>query len=108
MAAATPFTIAWIFFNGESLMPDNVNWYIVIPMVVIGALGYILIIASIRITEVSVVMPFRYSRIIFLLVLGILVFGEKPGVLMLFGAALIIGSGTYMMWREHHVKSTQQ
>lgn len=108
MAAATPFTIAWIFFNGESLMPDNVNWYIVIPMVVIGALGYILIIASIRITEVSVVMPFRYSRIIFLLVLGILVFGEKPGVLMLFGAALIIGSGTYMMWREHHVKNTQQ
>lgn len=108
MAAATPFTIAWIFFNGESLMPDNVNWYIVIPMVVLGALGYMLIIASIRITEVSVVMPFRYSRIIFLLVLGILVFGEKPGVLMLFGAALIIGSGTYMMWRERHIKSTQQ
>lgn len=104
MAAATPFTIAWVLFNGESLLPAAANWFVIIPMIIIGAIGYMLLIASIRMAEVSVVMPYRYSRIIFLLVLGILVFDEKPEKLMLLGATLIIGSGTYMMWREHQVK----
>ncbi len=104
MAAATLFTIAWVLFNGENLLPTEMNWFITIPMIIIGAIGYMLLIASIRLAEVSVVMPYRYSRIIFLLVLGILIFDEKPKPLMLLGAALIIGSGTYMMWREHQVK----
>ena len=107
MAAATPFTVAWVLFNGENLIPVNTNWLVVIPMVVIGAMGYMLLISSIRQAEVSVVMPFRYSRIIFLLVLGVLVFDEKPGALMLTGAVLIIASGSYMMWREHYVKKLQ-
>lgn len=104
MAAATPFTIAWVMYNGESLLPAQINWLITVPMVILGAIGYMLLIASIRLAEVSVVMPFRYTRIIFLLVLGVLVFDEKPGVLMLIGAGLIIGAGTYMMWREQLAK----
>jgi drug/metabolite transporter (DMT)-like permease len=106
MAAAVPFTIGWVLFNGESLLPDQINWLVIVPMVVLGALGYMLLIASLRMAEVSVVMPFRYSRIIFLLVLGVLVFGEKPDALTLIGASLIILSGTYMMWREKVAKRT--
>ncbi|MFK8035104.1 MAG: DMT family transporter [Hyphomicrobiales bacterium] len=104
MAAAVPFTIGWVLFNGENLFPVNVNWLIVIPMICLGSLGYMLLIASLRMAEVSVVMPFRYSRIIFLLVLGILVFQERPSVSMLLGATLIVVSGVYMMWREQRVK----
>ena len=107
MAAATPVTIAWVLLNGENLIPANTNWLLILPMAVIGAMGYFVLILSIRLTEVSVVMPFRYSRILFLLVLGVVVFDEKPGVSMLIGAALIIGSGSYMMWREHNVKKAQ-
>ena len=107
VAAATPFTIAWVFYNGESLIPAQINWFMTIPMVMLGAMGYMLLIASLRMAEVSVVMPFRYSRIIFLLILGVLVFNEKPGALMLIGAILIIASGTYMMWREQLLKKTQ-
>lgn len=104
MIAATPFTIMWVFYNGERLLPDQMNWFVIVPMVVLGAMGYMLLIASIRMAEVSIVMPFRYSRIIFLLILGIVVFDEKPGALMLLGACLIIASGSYMMWREQQVK----
>lgn len=100
MAASLPFTVIWVLFNGESLLPVDINWLVIIPMVVLGALGYMLLIASLRMAEVSVVMPFRYSRIIFLLILGVLVFEETPDALMLAGATLIIVSGTYMMWRE--------
>ena len=103
MAAATPFTIGWVLFNGESLFPANTNWGIVLPMIILGAAGYMLLIASLRMAEVSVVMPFRYIRIVFLLGLGVLVFNERPSAMMLFGAFLIVASGIYMMWRERVV-----
>jgi len=106
MAAATPFTIIWVLFSGERFIPAETNWLFILPMIILGALGYMLLIASIRLAEVAVVMPFRYSRIIFLLVIGVIVFGEKPNTLMLIGASLIIISGTYMMWREQRVKVT--
>lgn len=108
MIAALPVTIGWVLFNGESLLPAQINWFVIIPMVVLGAIGYLLLIASLRMAEVSVVMPFRYSRIIFLLFLGVVVFDEKPDALMLVGASLIIVSGTYMMWREQRVKQMQE
>lgn len=104
MAAAAPVTVGWVLLNGERLLPEDINWLIIIPMIALGALGYMLLIASIRMAEVSVVMPYRYSRIIFLLLFGVLVFGERPNTLMLTGAVLIIFSGTYMLWREQRVK----
>ncbi len=101
MAASLPFTIGWIILNGEPLIPNTINWALTIPMIGLGSIGYLLLIASIRTTEVSVVMPYRYSRIIFLLILGIVVFKEKPDAIMLIGASLIVASGVYMMWREN-------
>ena len=90
--------------SGESLIPPQTNWLIIVPMAVLGALGYLLLIASLRTAEVSAVMPFRYSRIIFLLILGVFVFDERPDALMISGAMLIILSGIYMMWREQKLK----
>lgn len=108
MMAAFPFTIAWVLLSGESLFPEHVNWVIVVPMIGLGSFGYMLLIASLRMAEASVVTPFRYSRIIFLLVLGIVVFQESPSALMLCGATLIIVSGIYMMWREQRVKRSSK
>lgn len=104
MTVAVPFAIGWVFYNGESLFPAQVNWAVVAFMIGLGSLGYLLLIASLRVGELSVVMPFRYSRIIFLLLLGVLVFDERPNVSTLIGAALIIVSGVYMMWREQSLK----
>jgi len=100
MVFALPFAIAWVLYNGESFFPAEANWVIVTFMVVLGSLGYLLLITSLRIGELSAVMPFRYSRIVFLLVLGVLVFNERPSTSMLVGATLIISSGVYIMLRE--------
>ena len=74
-------------------------------MVGFGSFGYLLLIASIRMSDISIVSPFRYTRLIFLLVTGVVVFDEKPSVSMLLGAGLVIVSGVYMMWRERQVAS---
>lgn len=106
MVAALPMIVLWSVLNGEALFPAEVNWLVVLPMIAMGSSGYLLLIASLRMAEVSVVMPYRYARIIFLLILGVVVFGEKPNALMLVGAALIIISGVYVMWREKLGKYT--
>jgi len=105
MIAAMPFAISWVFFNGESFLPAQANWFTIVGMVGFGSFGYLLLIASIRMSDISIVSPFRYTRLIFLLVTGVVVFDEKPSVSMLLGAGLVIISGVYMMWRERQVAS---
>ena len=105
MIAAFPFTAAWVFFSGEKLFPPGIDWAVVSSMIILGSFGYLLLITSLRLGELSAIMPFRYSRIVFLLILGVLVFGERPTASMLVGAALILISGVYIMWREKVVKS---
>ena len=105
MIAAFPFTAGWVFFGGEKFFPPEIDWVVVASMIILGSFGYLLLITSLRLGELSAIMPFRYSRIVFLLILGVLVFGERPTVSMLVGAALILTSGVYIMWREKVVKS---
>ena len=66
---------------------------------VVGGLAYYALIGATRIGEVSAVVPFRYTRLVFAMILGNLVFGERPGALMLTGAALVVGTGIYTFWR---------
>jgi drug/metabolite transporter (DMT)-like permease len=48
---------------------------------------------------VSVVTPFRYTRLVFAMLIGILVFQERPDALTLAGSALIVTSGLYTLTR---------
>lgn len=105
MAAALPFAVGWVLLDGDSLFPSDANWWLITPMVLLGAVGYMLLIASLRTAAVSVVMPFRYSRIVFLIIVGVVVFGERPDGWTLLGATLIIVSGIYTLWREQQVKA---
>ena len=45
-------------------------------------------------------MPLRYSRIVILLIAGILVTEERPSLSMLLGSALVTFSGLYIIWCE--------
>ncbi|WP_299150058.1 DMT family transporter [uncultured Tateyamaria sp.] len=74
--------------------------------VLIGALAYYGITYAMRVGEISFVTPFRYARMIFALLIGMALFGEAPDRLTLIGAAIIIASGLYTLWREQIVKST--
>ena len=104
MIATIPVAVCWVLWEGQTLLPHDPDWLVILPMVTLGSLGYLLLTAAMRMAEVSVVTPFRYSRVLFLIVLGLVMFGEQPGPQTLVGAVLIIASGTYMTWREHQLK----
>jgi len=75
----------------------------VVGMVLLGAISYYAIVAAMRLGEVSYVTPFRYSRLIFALIFGMAVFGERPDTLMLLGSLIIVGSGIYTVWRARKI-----
>lgn len=71
-----------------------------------GIGAYWAITQASRLGEISVITPFRYARLIFALIIGAVVFAERPDVITLSGAALIIGSGLYTFARERLRKRT--
>jgi drug/metabolite transporter (DMT)-like permease len=60
-----------------------------------GTGGYYALIAAMRLGEVSVITPFRYTRLIFALIIGWAVFSESVDRYTLIGGAVIVGSGLY-------------
>ena len=66
----------------------------------VGVLAYYAIVASMRVGELSFVTPFRYTRMLFALIVAMLVFGERPDALTLIGAAIIVAAGLFTLWRE--------
>jgi drug/metabolite transporter (DMT)-like permease len=68
--------------------------------VVFGTAGYWAVTSATRVGEVAVVAPFRYSRLVFSMSLGVIFLAERPNVLTLIGAGLIVASGLYAFARE--------
>ena len=63
-------------------------------------LGNLAIIKALRIGEMSVVSPFRYSIVLTSLAIGYAVFGDWPDFYSCFGIALVVASGLYTLHRE--------
>ncbi|MCV2892980.1 DMT family transporter [Lentibacter sp. XHP0401] len=70
-------------------------------LMVIG--GYVCSIMVMRVGEISFVATFRYTSLVWALVLGWLVFGDWPKPVTLLGAAIVIGSGVFMLLRERQL-----
>lgn len=62
--------------------------------------GYVTAVDFMRHGDISVVAPFRYTVIVFAMIVGFTVWGEVPDSLMLIGTAVIIATGVYTLHRE--------
>ena len=84
--------------------PTPPQWANLAVATVAGFSGYYAVTAAMRLGEVSVVAPFRYTRLIFSMTLAMLFLAERPDGPMIAGSALIILSGLYTIAREARVK----
>jgi drug/metabolite transporter (DMT)-like permease len=68
-------------------------------------IGYQFIIMAMRVGDISFIAPFRYTALLWAILLGFLVFGDVPDLAMIVGAAIIVASGLYMLYRERIVNA---
>ncbi len=66
--------------------------------------GYSLSVIVMRVGEMSFVAPFRYTGLLIALAVGLLVFGDWPVPLTLIGAAIIVATGSFNLWREGQLR----
>ena len=93
-----------IFLSDQKIVGlDKNQIYFVLGGIIFGVIGYYCIVASTRIGEAGVVTPFRYSRLLFAIIIGFLFFNERPDFLTLLGASIVIMTGIYTVLRERHL-----
>jgi S-adenosylmethionine uptake transporter len=65
--------------------------------------GYLFGIMAMRAGEIALVQPFRYSLLLWSMLLGWLMFDEVPDAWMLAGAAIVVATGLYTFRRERRL-----
>ena len=94
-------------FNSPMVLPTSNQIIYFIGASAFGVIAYYSLVISSRIGEMSVISPFRYSRIVFAMLLAIIILDENPDGLTLIGASIVVASGLYTFVRETVLKKSQ-
>lgn len=74
---------------------------IVLVMIgIVGGIGQILMTMSFRYGDASLLAPFDYTTMLWACMLGWFIFGDWPLPAVFAGAAVVIGAGVFVVWRE--------
>ena len=108
---STPTIVLWftLFSIGATglLMPffgqahDAYGWGILLALGLFGGMGQLFLTSALRFAPVSVVVPFDYTQLLWAVLLGWLLWDTHPPASTWAGAAVIVASGLYTIYREH-------
>jgi drug/metabolite transporter (DMT)-like permease len=90
----------------EAVWPDARQLALSLVLGVLASSGQWLVILAHRIAPASLLAPFFYGQLLWVTVLGFVVFGNLPDTWTLTGAGIIISSGLYTAHRER-IRSRQ-
>ena len=83
--------------QGGAVWPSAGGWVLAIGTAIFGITGYFCLTVAMRTGDVSAVTPFRYTRLVFAMILGVIVLGERPDLATLAGSAIVVGAGLYAL-----------
>ncbi len=97
-AALVPVGLVWTAWAG-SVVPGVREQALLAVAVLCGVAAYLAVTAALRTGDPGAVTPFRYTRMVFGMGLGLAVFGEAPDAPTLAGAALVVLAGLSVLRR---------
>jgi drug/metabolite transporter (DMT)-like permease len=77
--------------------PSSDQWLGLVVLGCTGIFGHMMLMKAYELTQASVLQPFTYTQLLWGIFIGMIVFGEIPDLLMLTGAATIVGAGLVAM-----------
>jgi drug/metabolite transporter (DMT)-like permease len=101
IAGLVTWPFGWISPTGGELAA-------LIGIGVLGGVGHIVLTESYRYASASVVAPFDYTAMIWALILGYLMFGEAPTIMIVLGSLIIVAAGLFVIWRERQLAGARK
>lgn len=92
-AGAMSIGSEWVPVDGREVT-------IIVGTSVLIGFAYLCSILTMRVGEISFIAPFRYTSLVWALILGFLVFDEWPDGLTLIGAFIVVATGLFTLYRE--------
>jgi drug/metabolite transporter (DMT)-like permease len=96
------FAIAWFVWQTPSL--EQLGWMLGVSAC--ATISNFLTAQAVREADMSVIMPIRFTRLIFAALIGYLLFFEVPGIYTWIGGTMIFGASIYIAYRERKVKQS--
>jgi drug/metabolite transporter (DMT)-like permease len=78
----------------------GLEWTVLCLIGIAGGLGHYFLALAHRFAPASVLGPFLYQQIVWMVLFGYLVFGDVPAGPVVVGAGIVIASGLYLLYRE--------
>jgi len=88
-----------IWESAPFVRPEIETSFYLLGAILAGVVAYSCLMKAMRSGEVSAVTPFRYTRLLFGISLGVVMFGEQLSSAMVFGSSMIVISGLFILWR---------
>ncbi|NJO36420.1 MAG: DMT family transporter [Rhizobiales bacterium] len=94
-------TMAGALIAADSWQPVTLAQFGVLALAAIFVLiGYFFGIRTMRVGEIGFISPFRYTILIWAMILGFIVFGDVPDALTMIGSTIVVLTGLYAFHRE--------
>ena len=92
-----PLAPAWL---DPWVRPDLEGWAVLVGIGLIGGTAQLTMTYAFKLAPVAVIAPFEYGGLLIAVVYGLAIWNEVPDVYILLGAAIVIASGLYILYRE--------
>lgn len=99
MGGVVTLTVDWVTVAPEAYVTLSIAAVFIIA-------GYTLSVMVMRVGQIAVVTPFRYTGILWAIALGYFVFDDFPDQWTLLGSAIVVGMGIYTFYRERKIART--
>lgn len=96
----TVFGFTLLLIDGNWVALEIQHMKVLVLASVFLFFGYQFIVLAMRTGEVSYVVPYRYTSLLWSIFLGYLFFAEVPDALTLFGSAVVVSMGLFTLYRE--------
>ncbi len=116
LLAATERTHTTLFYTGlgglawSSLIvpfvwvtPSITHIFVFLSTGAMGAMAHLCMISAFDRAEASLLAPYNYTKLIWVSVLGYLIFNDVPSLDMWIGAIIIVSAGFYVLYRERNI-----
>lgn len=85
------------------VVPSMSDMCLLVVIGLLGGFGQVFLTLSYRYAEASVIAPFDYASMIWVILLGFFIFGEVPTSAVIIGSVIVVGAGVFVILRERQL-----